>query len=105
MEPADKKQLEAFWADEEKIPTGKAPKLQESAVLVNHPAHYHCGDIECIDAIKAATPGLTGYEGFLVGNAIKYLWRWKHKGGVTDLEKSRWYIDRLISELGDKNAN
>jgi len=34
--------------------------------------------------------------GFLEGNAIKYLTRWKDKGGVADLEKARHYIDKLI---------
>ncbi len=34
--------------------------------------------------------------GFLDGNAIKYLLRWKHKGGIQDLEKARHYIDKLI---------
>ena len=34
--------------------------------------------------------------GFLDGNAIKYLTRWKDKGGVEDLKKARHYIDKLI---------
>ena len=34
--------------------------------------------------------------GFLEGNAIKYLCRWREKGGVQDLEKARHYIDKLI---------
>jgi hypothetical protein len=33
--------------------------------MVNHPPHYTQGDIECIDAIKAATKGLNGFEGLL----------------------------------------
>lgn len=66
---------------------------------VNHPSHYTSGKVECIDGIEAALPGLTGFEGFLVGNAIKYLWRWKHKGGVTDLKKAIFYIERLITEV------
>jgi hypothetical protein len=28
--------------------------------MVNHPAHYTAGGIECIDALKAATVGLEG---------------------------------------------
>lgn len=35
--------------------------------------------------------------GFHEGNAIKYLCRWKEKGGVQDLEKARHYIDLLIA--------
>ncbi|WP_225442463.1 DUF3310 domain-containing protein [Paenibacillus lycopersici] len=65
---------------------------------VNHPAHYTAGGIECIDAIAAATTGLTGEEAYDTGAAIKYLWRWKRKNGVEDLRKARWYIDRLIKK-------
>ncbi|MCG6197211.1 DUF3310 domain-containing protein, partial [Anoxybacillus sp. LAT_38] len=55
--------------------------------------------IECIDAIFAATTGLTGGQAYSTGAAIEYLWRWSRKGGVEDLRKARWYIDRLIAEL------
>ena len=51
---------------------------------VNHPNHYNAGDIECIEALKAATVGLGGIESFCTANAIKYLWRWKYKNGVED---------------------
>ena len=62
---------------------------------VDHPSHYNNGGIECIDAIESATEGLTGIEAFCTGNAIKYLWRWKHKNGVEDLDKAIWYINKL----------
>lgn len=65
---------------------------------VNHPKHYTRGGIECIDALAAATVELKGIEAVCTANAIKYLWRWKQKNGVEDLEKARWYIDRLIKE-------
>jgi hypothetical protein len=65
------------------------PSEPENHDPVNHPAHYTAGKVECIDAIEAATTGA----------AIKYLWRWSRKGGVEDLRKARWYIDRLIEEL------
>lgn len=63
---------------------------------VNHPTHYTAGGIECIDALEAATSGLTGIEAVCTANAIKYLWRWKRKNGVEDLQKAVWYIKRLI---------
>ena len=66
---------------------------------VNHPNHYTAGNIECIDALKAATEGLTGIEAVCTANAIKYLWRWKHKNGAEDLKKAIWYIERLIKEI------
>jgi hypothetical protein len=34
--------------------------------------------------------------GYLEGCAIKYLSRWRDKGGVDDLRKARHYIDKLI---------
>jgi len=64
---------------------------------VNHPGHYQ-GKVECIDAIEAATEGLTGIEAVCTGNAIKYLWRWKKKGVRQDLEKARWYINKLLGD-------
>jgi hypothetical protein len=68
--------------------------LQEDKV--NHPSHYKDqGSIECIEAIESQlTP--EEYQGYLRGNCVKYLWRWKNKGGVEDLKKTRWYLDRLI---------
>jgi hypothetical protein len=70
------------------------PVLQEDKV--NHPSHYKDqGSIECIEAIESQlTP--EEYQGYLRGNCVKYLWRWKNKGGVEDLKKTRWYLDRLI---------
>ena len=62
---------------------------------VNAPAHYTSGEIQCIDAIKASMSKLE-YEGFLKGNLIKYTWRYRKKGGLQDLQKANWYLDRLI---------
>ena len=70
---------------------------------VNHPAHYTAGKIECIDALEAATAGLCGIEAVCTANAIKYLWRWKLKNGTQDLEKAKWYIDRLIDKQTENN--
>ena len=67
--------------------------------MVEKPAHYTSGVIECIDAIASATKDLNGIEAFDTGNAIKYLWRWKRKNGKQDLEKARWYVNHLIAHL------
>lgn len=63
--------------------------------LVNNPAHYTQGDIECIDAMAAMSTDQE-FEGYLRLAVVKYLWRWRDKGGVEDLRKARWYLDRLI---------
>ena len=64
---------------------------------VNHPLHYTQGSVECIDALEAATVNLTGIDAVCTANAIKYMWRWKQKGGLEDLKKAKWYIERLIT--------
>ena len=69
--------------------------------VVNHPSHYTQGGIECIDAIKAATVGKTGIEAVCVANVVKYLWRYEEKNGVEDVKKARWYLERLIKEMGE----
>lgn len=61
---------------------------------VQHPAHYQCGGIETIDVIRAKLGPGFGY--YCEGNAIKYLTRWRLKGGVEDLRKARVYLDWLI---------
>jgi len=40
--------------------------------------------------------------GYFDGNAVKYLSRWRSKGGVQDLMKARHYIDKLIEIEGKK---
>jgi len=63
--------------------------------MVNEPPHYTQGGIECIDAIRAAlTP--EEFRGFCKGNAIKYSWREKHKGGNEDLKKAGWYLAKVV---------
>lgn len=78
-------------------------ELEKENETVSHPAHYCQGGVECIDALEAATTGLHGIEAVCTANAIKYLWRWKHKNGVTDLHKAQWYIDRLIKQQEQSN--
>lgn len=40
--------------------------------------------------------------GYFEGNVIKYVSRWRAKGGIKDLEKARHYIDLLIELEGRK---
>lgn len=66
---------------------------------VHRPTHYAGDTIECIEYLKDNLPW-EAYTGFLEGNVKKYLHRWRRKGKpVQDLEKARWYLDRLIMEL------
>jgi len=61
-----------------------------------NPDHYK-QTVECIDAIQSAITGLESFEAMCTGNAIKYLWRWKRKNGIEDLEKAMWYIKRIVN--------
>lgn len=75
--------------------------LDISKDKVNHPSHYTSGGIECIDAIRESMSP-EEFQGYCKGNAIKYLWRWRQKGGVEDLEKAdvylRWLIESAAKE-------
>ena len=63
---------------------------------VQHPSHYTQGGIECIDAIRASMTA-DGFCDYCKGNIIKYIWRWRDKGGVEDLRKASVYLDWLIN--------
>ena len=68
-------------------------------MIIEKRDYYNHGRIEAIDAIESACTGLSGFEGFLTGNVLKYMVRWRWKGtAVADLRKARYYLDRLIAE-------
>ena len=69
----------------------------ETEDMVNSPPHYNKNKIECIDAIESATDN--GFENYLQGNIIKYVWRYRYKNGVEDLEKAQWYLNKLIKKV------
>ena len=73
--------------------------------MVNHPPHYQSASgIEVIDVIEAFTDDLYGIEAVCQGNAVKYLLRWPNKNGIEDLEKCKWYIDKLIASIKKHEA-
>jgi len=64
---------------------------------ITKPEHYCAGfQIEPLDYI------LKNGLDFLEGNIIKYVSRYDMKGGVKDLEKAKFYIDRLIEREKEK---
>lgn len=75
--------------------------MKSKTEMINHPVHYTAGKVECIDAIESATCDLTGIEAVCTANIIKYVWRWKLKNGVEDLEKASWYLQKLIEKKKD----
>lgn len=88
----------------EVVTTDKMTKPNINDILdnVEHPSHYCRGGIECIDAIEASL-GKDEFTGFLRGNIIKYVWRYKDKNGLEDLKKAQWYLNKLIEVV--KNGN
>ena len=83
------------WAVKE-----EPPVIKED--VVNHPSHYtDAGGIECIEAIEAQLTA-EEFQGYLRACCVKYLWRYKLKGKpLQDLEKCRWYLERLMQTLED----
>ena len=77
-----------------------AKEVYAGVDMVNSPPHYNEAGIECIDAISAALGD--GFEYYLQGNIMKYLWRYRYKNGSEDLKKASWYLDKLITEVEDR---
>jgi hypothetical protein len=71
--------------------------------VVNHPAHYNSGKIEVIAIIEDQLT-LEEFRGYIKGNVLKYITRERHKNGLEDLKKARWYLDRLIKRLEKEEA-
>lgn len=75
-------------------------KRLEEEDMVNSPAHYNKAGIETIDIIQSVTKD--GFEAYLQGNILKYVCRYRYKqNAVEDLEKARWYLNRLIETVGE----
>ena len=78
---------------------------ESSDKMVSHPSHYIHGGIETIDVIESTLEsfGEGAISGFLTGQVMKYISRWKDKNGLQDLEKAQWYLTRLINKEKDKS--
>ena len=75
----------------------KKEEIEKDKKIINHPERYG-GDTtyECIKVL-AAWLSEEELKGFLKGNAIKYLCRvGKKDEAVQELNKAKWYIDKLI---------
>ena len=84
-------------------PLKKEPIKEEWLDAVNSPPHYNKGKIETIEYLESAL----GHQGFLdycLGNVLKYVSRWRHKGGPEDLRKAQWYLNRAIKTIDHADA-
>ena len=65
---------------------------------VDRPAHYADKQIEVIDYIKdTLTP--EQYQGYCLGNVIKYISRYQKKNGREDLKKAAVYLRWLTESM------
>mgnify|MGYP001162935103 FL=1 len=62
-----------------------------------NPTYYRKG-IETTDYIVSHSMN------YLEGNIIKYVTRYKDKGGIEDLKKAEWYLARLIKQQENNNG-
>lgn len=78
-------------------------RKNKKEIQVNHPSHYNTRSYECWDVFKeiAEQNNMSPAESALFFNVFKYVWRYKSKDGVKDLEKAKNYIDELIKILGE----
>ena len=77
-------------------------KQRNPKEAVDHPQHY--GGDTPFEVIKVLRNWLTPeeYIGFLRGNYIKYLARFHMKGGLEDLRKANWYLNKHIENMEEK---
>jgi hypothetical protein len=67
---------------------------------INKPAHYTVYDLEPIEVIQR----WEFEDDFYMGNTIKYIGRFRHKGNpVEDLKKAVWNLNRKIERLEKQN--
>lgn len=72
------------------------PEESPEPDMVDRPNHYTAGmpeGVEVIDIINAQGAG------YLHGNVLKYMLRWKFKNGLEDLRKARVYLNWLIEKV------
>lgn len=65
---------------------------------VRSPAHYEGYHMQARDALLGML-GPDGAVSYWQGCALKYLWRWRNKGGVEDLRKAQRCIEYMVETL------
>lgn len=63
--------------------------------IVKKPEHYHKYNMDTLTFLEHGFPPEV-LKGFCLGSAIKYLQRYELKNGLQDLEKAKFYVDKLI---------
>jgi hypothetical protein len=63
-----------------------------------NPSHYNKYKYKPIDFFKDLF-SKDQFDAYCISNVIKYICRWKDKGGVIDLQKARWFLINNISHF------
>lgn len=69
----------------------------ETTDLIDNQPHYKNQGVEPID-LMCKNFSKEEFAGFLQGNVLKYMLRYKDKNGVEDLKKAKTYLTWLIEE-------
>lgn len=77
-----------------RVPLG-GEAVRQAWDVIERPEHYASLTPEPLDVIES------WQLGFHEGNVVKYVARWRRKGGVQDLRKAAEYLRRLI-ELAER---
>ena len=85
------------WEDSEPIQITDIRNILalDSSDVINKPSHYHSNGIDVIGFAEAQFSN-EEQKGFHRINAIKYITRYDRKNGIEDLNKAKFYIDKLI---------
>ena len=76
-------------------------EIKMSEDPVNSPTHYNMLTIEAIDLIEMSMTK-DEFQGYLKGNALKYIIRYKHKGQPKqDIAKGLWYLKKLEGKIDE----
>ena len=72
-------------------------------IWFNHPSHYTVGGVETLDVIEAKL-SQSEFQGYCLGNILKYLMRAGYKGKqLEDLKKAQFYLNRMIDSYEGSN--
>lgn len=78
----------------------KLKEEKQMSDLIDNQAHYKNQGIEPIELMRKNF-SKEEFAGFLQGNVLKYMLRYKDKNGLEDLKKAKTYLTWLINELDD----
>ncbi|HOK27560.1 MAG TPA: DUF3310 domain-containing protein [Methanomassiliicoccaceae archaeon] len=83
------------------MPEGLTCHFQGEKKDVAHQQHYEAFAIQPIEYIRNIM-SKEAYEGYLLGNVLKYVSRFRLKNGLEDLQKAQVYLGWLIESMEGK---